>query len=117
MSFLRALPILPLAACVAATDAAPLRSVTDTVSISVDGIAFTALRQPGVPGVELTGAGARSVAGDTILVSRSPALAMHEGAVAKKAARIGCLETGGRFNEVAIGGYEAGSWVFAGGCA
>ena len=85
---LRILPILPLAACVATTSAAPVRSVADTVSVSVDGMAFTAARQPGIAGVELTAAGARSVAGDTILISRVPALAMHEGAVAKKAAAI-----------------------------
>jgi len=112
------LGLAALSACVAAPVAAPAgRSGQQTVM--VDGIAFDASIGPGGPGMVLTADGARPVNGMAVSVRRSGgALAMDEGALAKKAARAGCAAAGGRFNEPAIGAYDrAGGWVFAGACA
>lgn len=118
---LRAAPLaaaLLLGACVAQTGA--MRSVSSgPVSLTVDGQDFTADFREGRPGMELTRHGARAVQGREIRVTRTAALLrMDEGALAKRAARAGCAEAGGRFNETAIGGFDrAGGWVFPGGCA
>lgn len=121
---LRAAPLaaaLLLGACVAQTGAVRPAggSIGGPVSLTVDGHAFAADIRAGRAGMELTRHGARPVQGQEIRVTRAATpLRMDEGAQAKRAARAGCAEAGGRFNETAIGGYDrAGGWVFPGGCA
>lgn len=116
-----AVPVLgfaALSACVAAPVAAPAGRA-GLQAVTVDGIAFDATIAPGGPGMVLTAQGARPVNGLAVTVRRSGgALAMDEGALAKKAARAGCAAAGGRFSDAAIGAYDrAGGWVFAGACA
>lgn len=107
-----------LGACVSPA-ASPAMVRMGEVRTMVDGAGFAVGVQPGPAGAVLTSGGARPVAGATLRVRRDgAALAMDEGALAKKAARAGCAEAGGRFAEGAIGAHDgAGSWVFAGGCA
>lgn len=115
------LGLAALSACVAAggmpTGAASARPGIQAVS--VEGLGFQAEIAPAGPGMMLTADGARAVQGLGVRVRRSGvALAMDEGALAKRAARAGCRAAGGRFQEVAIGGYDrSGAWVFPGACA
>jgi len=117
------LSVVAVAGCVGGdagqgrTGGAPASAGTQRVA--VDGNAFTAAIGPGAPGLMLTAAGARAVAGQSVHVARDgAALAMDEGALAKKAARAGCAAAGGAFSETAIGSYDrAGGWLFPGACA
>ena len=88
--------------------------------VTIDGRAFAVQVEGRGTGLRLTADGARPVEGRLVRVvaSASP-LGMDEGAIAKKAARLGCGKAGGRFNEAAIGAYErsGAAWVFAGACA
>lgn len=118
MTLARAALLAPaaLAACVAPP---PSGLRMGDVQAQVDGMGFAVAVSPGTPGAMLTAAGARPVAGATLRVRREgAALAMDEGALAKKAARAGCAAASGRFAEAALGAYDgAGAWVFAGACA
>lgn len=111
--------LVAVAGCIANVPDATVPTRSGEHRVAVDGVAFVARIAPGAPGMILTAEGARPVAGNTLRVSREgAALAMHEGAIAKKAARAGCAAAGGRFAEQAIGGYEtAGVWSFPGACA
>lgn len=111
------LGLAALSACVAAGSTPVARDGAQAVA--VDGMAFEAQLTPGGPGVVLTADGAQAIGGLTVQVRRSgAALAMDEGALAKRAARAGCMAAGGTFHETAIGRYDrAGAWVFAGACA
>lgn len=112
--------VLALAACVAPSDAprgGQARSGDQSVTVGAE--AFLARIAPDAPGLMLTAQGAKPVAGQAVAVTRAAGpMAFDEGALAKKAARAGCLAAGGRFQEVAIGGYQAaGAWLFRGACA
>jgi hypothetical protein len=113
------LSLFAVAGCVADVPDAAVPARSGEHRVAVDGVAFVARIAPGTPGMMLTAEGAKPVAGNTLRISRDgPALAMHEGVVAKKAARAGCAAAGGRFAEQAIGGYDgAGVWSFPGVCA
>lgn len=111
---------LALAACVAPSVASrdgQARSGDHQVMVGTE--AFLARVAPDAPGLMLTAAGARPVAGQAVAVTRAAGrMAFDEGGLAKKAAREGCLAAGGRFQETAIGGYQAaGAWLFRGACA
>lgn len=111
---------LALAACVAPSDAprgGQARAGDQQVMVGTE--AFLARVAPDAPGLILTAAGAKPVVGQAVAVTRAAgAMAFDEGALAKKAARAGCLAAGGRFQEAAIGGYQAtGAWLFRGACA
>ena len=123
MTLARAVLIAPaaLAACVA-PQTAPQGSAARAGAheVQVDGVTYLATLMHGAPGVMHTAEGARAVPGATLRVTRpGTALAMDEGAAAKKAARAGCAAADGRFSEVALGAYDraTAAWVFAGGCA
>lgn len=121
---MRALHLTPvalaLAACVAPA-AAPRggQARSGEQSVTVGAEAFVARVAPDAPGLMLTAQGARPVQGQAVAVMRaSGRMAFDEGALAKKAAREGCRALGGRFDEMAIGGYQdAGAWLFRGACA
>lgn len=86
-------------------------------AVRLDGAEYAVAVAPGSAGVSLTRAGAVQVPGNTITVSGG-AMAQDTGAVAKRAAKQGCEQAGGRFNGAALGRYAGqGTWAFAGGCA
>jgi hypothetical protein len=112
--------MLALAACVAPSDAPRGgQARTGDQSVTVGAEAFLARIAPDAPGLMLTADGAKPVAGQAVAVTRAAGpMEFDEGALAKQAARAGCLAAGGRFQETAIGGYQAaGAWLFRGACA
>ena len=88
--------------------------------VQMDGRAMVVSIQPGPAGTAITSKGTRAVSGQTLRVTGATgALAMDQGALAKKSAREACSAAGGRLNEGALGSFDqaSGAWVFAGGCA
>lgn len=88
--------------------------------VVVDGQTYVVQIEGRGTGTMLTAGGARPVQGQLLRVMGTAApLSQDQGAVAKRAARSGCVAESGRFNETALGNYEpaARQWVFAGACA
>ncbi len=112
------LSAVALAGCVAGAPSAPAAR-PGMEKVDLGGETLTVAIEAEAPGAMLTADGARPVAGNTLRVrAEGRALAMDEGALAKRAARAACRQAGGRFAEGALGRFDrAGGWIFAGGCA
>ena len=120
---LAGLSLLAVAGCAAqpgqgGVSAAPASSAPHELLLG--GRSLQASLQPGAAGRSLGANGVRRLSGQTVrVIATDGALANDQGALAKKAARAGCQQAGGRFNEAAIGRFErqGDAWLFDGGCA
>ncbi len=104
-----------LSACVAAPApeaAAPAKA--GDYAVSQGAAVYPARIGPGTSGHQLTSAGARPVAGQTVTVG---ALGFDQGRLAKTVAAAACADARGRFQPQAVGRYDRGAWIFEGGCA
>jgi hypothetical protein len=54
---------------------------------------------------------------DLVLSRAAPAMRYDEGLTAKHVAEARCAERGRWLNSLALGRFQAGSWIFDGGCA
>ncbi|MCB5409834.1 hypothetical protein [Pseudogemmobacter faecipullorum] len=111
-----------LGACVAGNGgqgAGGAGAVAGSYQASVKGNDFSGKLRPGAAGKRLTASGARAVTGHAVLVRGvSLSLGQDRGLLAKEGARALCQQAGGRFEETALGQYQAPSaWIFRGGCA
>ncbi len=110
---------LGLAACAPGAQTATPGAAQGRQTVGLDGQSFAVLVAPGPQGRAFTRAGAVAVSGQRIAVTRAgTALGPAEGAMSKRVAKLGCEQSGGRFNGAALGRYAGqGVWSFDGGCA
>lgn len=94
-----------LTACVApGTRPMPL-AASGPVAVSQDGAGYLVDLQPTAGGAEIT------------VMAESGAMAMDQGLTAKRVAQAFCAGRGSRIDGRALGRFQAGAWVFDGGCA
>lgn len=95
-----------LSACASAVSAPIPLSASGPTEVIVDGVAFIADLQPVPDGAQIS-------------VSRpGSAMAMDEGALAKKVATAFCNGRGQSLDSLALGAFVSGGiWAFDGGCA
>ena len=109
-----------LSACVATQPSGPVgpgagaSAQSGSFTLTHAGADYPAQVMPGPAGHALTRAGAQAVAGQTVRVG---ALRFDQGRVAKDVAAQACTQAKGRFQPQAVGRFEAGAWLFEGGCA
>jgi hypothetical protein len=94
-----------MSACVASGSAPMPLAASGPVAISQDGLGYIVDLQPSLTGAEMT------------VSAETGALAMDQGLAAKRVAEAFCAGRGAKIDRRALGRFDAGSWVFNGGCA
>lgn len=109
-----------LSACVAAHPSGPggsgagAAAQSGSFALTHAGAVYQAQVLPGPAGHALTRAGAQAVQGQSVRVWP---LGFDQGRRAKDVAALACTEAQGTFQPQAVGRFEAGAWIFEGGCA
>ena len=120
---LAGLSLLAVAGCAAQPGPGGISAASGTTAphaLVLGGRSLQVSLHPGAAGRSLGADGVRRLSGQTVrVIATDGTLANDQGALAKKAARAGCQQAGGRFNAAAIGRFErqGDAWLFDGGCA
>jgi hypothetical protein len=93
-----------MTACVASGSAPMPLAASGPVAISQDGIGYIVDLQPTAAGAQMT------------VQAEAGPMAMDQGLAAKRAAEGFCAGRGAKVDPKALGRFQAGSWVFNGGC-